>query len=124
MSRNLKETLASCHLEREITPEEHEGLLSEFDAEDCDNGKQLRYADEECPGFQEHNPSRLKSTIVGIVRNFVILILGTAFLVPVARWWWGGMGDASQWTYPSRLLSNGTHEFKRTVLIVSIDGLR
>ena len=35
-----------------------------------------------------------------------------------------GMSAASRLMDPSKMLSNGTHEFKRTVLIVSIDGLR
>lgn len=105
------------------TPEERKGLLSHFDVDDRDNGEPPRYEDEEYAEPRERTPLR-KKRVAWIAGSFIALILGGSFLVPVSRAWCGGMGAASRPTDPSKLLSNGTHEFKRTVLIVSIDGLR
>jgi len=104
-------------------PEERKGLLSNFDIDDGDNGAPPRYEDEEYAEPRERTPLR-KRRIACIAGGFIALILGATFLVPISRAWCGGMGATSRPTDPSKLLSNGTHEFKRTVLIVSIDGLR
>ena len=120
MSYNLKETQGGSS---KPTPEERKGLLSNFDVEDRDNGEPPRYEDEEYPEPRKHAPLR-KKRIACIAGGFITLILGASFLVPLSRAWCCGMGAASRPTDPSKLLSNGTHEFKRTVLIVSIDGLR
>jgi len=104
-------------------PEERKGLLSNFEVDDGDNGGPPRYEDEEYAEPRERTPLR-KRRIAWIAGGFIALILGASFLVPVSRAWCGGMGATSRPTDPSRLLSNGTHDFKRTVLIVSIDGLR
>lgn len=101
------------------TPEERKGLLSNFDVEDRDNGEPPRYEDEEYAEPRERTPLR-KRRIAWIAGGLITLILGASFLRPL--WSWCGMG--SRPTDPSKLLSNGTHEFKRTILIVSIDGLR
>jgi hypothetical protein len=105
------------------TPEEHKSLLSDTDVEDRDHEALPRYKDEEYPGPRERAPSQ-ESLLVHIARNFIFLIIGATFLVPMLRSWYGRMRVANRLVDPSRLLSNGTHEFKRTVLIVSIDGLR
>ena len=105
------------------TPEERKGLLSNFDVDDRDSGEPPRYEDEEYNEPRERIPLR-KRRIGCIAGGLIALILGASFLVPVSRIWCGGMGTTSRTTDPSKLLSNGTHEFKRTVLIVSIDGLR
>ena len=120
MSYNLKETQDSSS---KHTPEERKGLLSNFDVEDRDNSEPPRYEDEEYAEPRRHTPLR-KKRIACIAGGFITLILGASFLVPLSRVWCGGMGGASRPTDPSKLLSNGTHEFKRTVLLVSIDGLR
>ncbi|KAF9783199.1 Phosphodiest-domain-containing protein [Thelephora terrestris] len=101
------------------TFEERKGLLSNFDVED--DGRPPRYGDEEYLGFQERAPFH-KLIFVRIISVFVALTLGTAFFLPMSRSRCGEMAGRSMGS--SALLSNGTHEFKRTVLIVSVDGLR
>ena len=126
MSYNLKRNSAPPYLlggALKPTPEERKGLLSNSDIGDCDNGEPPRYEDEEYAGPRERTPSR-KKKIAGITGGFIALILWASFLVPTSRIWCGGMGTISRPADPSRLLSNGTHEFKRTVLIVSLDGFR
>ena len=104
-------------------PEERKGLLSNFDVDDGGNGEPPRYEDEEYANPRERTPLRGRK-ISCIAASFIALIVGASFLTPLSRTWCGGMGAANRLTDPSKLLSNGTHEFKRTVLIVSIDGLR
>lgn len=120
MSYNLKETQVNSS---KPTPEERKGLLSNFDVEDHDTAEPPHYEDEEYAELRKHTPLR-KRKIACIAGGFITLILGASFLVPLSRVWCGGMCAASRPTDPSKLLSNGTHEFKPTVLIVSIDGLR
>lgn len=61
--------------------------------------------------------------IVGTATFFIALLISGAFTrtllcgTPAAH-------TLSGWYKEGYFLSNGTHEFKRTVLIVSIDGLR
>ena len=124
MSYNLKDTLSPRYSQDGLsrpTPEERKGLLSNFDVEDH-NGDPPRYEDDYVEP-QGRTPLR-KRKIVCVAGSFIALILGASFLMPLSRMWCGGMGATSRPTDPSKLLSNGTHEFKRTVLIVSIDGLR
>jgi len=126
MSYNLNGTPASPYSQdgpSKPIPEERKGLLSNFDVDDRDNGEPPRYEDEEYAEPRERTPLR-KRRIALIAGGFIALILGASFLVPMSRIWSGGIGAASRPMDPSKLLSNGTHEFKRTVLIVSIDGLR
>ena len=120
MSYNLKQTQDGPS---SPTPEERKGLLSNFDIEDHDNGESPRYEDEEHAKPRERTPLR-KRRILWIAGGLIALTLGASFLVPLSRTLCGGMGAISRPTDPSKLFSNGTHEFKRTVLIVSIDGLR
>lgn len=125
MSYSLKEIQAPRYSQGgplRPTPEERKGLLSNFDAEDRDNGEPPRYEDEEHAEPRERTPLR-KRRILWIAGGLIALILGASFLTPLSRTWCG-KGTTSRPTDPSKLLSNGTHEFKRTVLIVSIDGLR
>ncbi|KAF9646033.1 Phosphodiest-domain-containing protein [Thelephora ganbajun] len=105
------------------TLREREGLSSNFDVEGYDNSEPPHYEDEEYTRSRERVSLR-KSTIARVARGCVALILGASFLMPISRIWRSRMGATSRLTDPSRLLSNGTHEFRRTVLIVSIDGLR
>lgn len=126
MSYNLKDISAPRYSQDGLskpTPEERKGLLSNFDAEDHDNGEPPRYEDEEYAEPRGRSPLR-KRSIAWIAGSFIALILGASFFVPMSRSWCSGMGSASRLPDPSKLLSNGTHDFKRTVLIVSIDGLR
>ena len=118
MAYNLKEIQGSPS---KPTPEERKGLLSNFDVDDRDNGEPPRYEDEEYAEPRERAPLQ-KRRILWIAGGLIALILGASFLAPLSRMC--GMGATNRLTDPSRLLSNGTHEFKRTVLIVSIDGLR
>lgn len=105
------------------TSEERRGLLSNFDIEDYDNGELPLYEDEQYVEPRAHTPLQRRK-IAWIAGGFIALILGASFLAPFSRSWCGGMGATGQLRDPSRLLNNGTHDFKRTVLIVSIDGLR
>ena len=103
-------------------PEERKGLLSDFDI-NLDDCEPPRYKDGEYAEPRERTPSQ-KGRIVWTAAGLVALILGVPLLAPTSRTWCGRMGAGSRPTDPSKLLSNGTHEFKRTVLIVSMDGLR
>jgi len=105
------------------TPEERKGLLSNFSVGDRRGGKPPSYEDEEHAAPRGRTPPQKKG-ISCITGGLIALILGVSFLSPMSRIWCGGMGSGGQSTGPSGLLSNGTHEFKRTVLIVSLDGLR
>lgn len=118
MSYNLKEIHDNP---LKPTPEERKGLLSNFDVDDRDNGEPPHYEDEEYAEPRERAPLR-KRRILGIAGGLIALILGASFLAPLSRMC--GIGAANRLLDPSKLLSNGTHEFKRTVLMVSIDGLR
>lgn len=97
-----------------LDAEERKGLLSNSDHEDV------------LPQYEDHDfseskpdPSR-KRRIAIIAAGFVTLLLGAAIVRPLSR-----MACVYNPTStPHQLLSNGTHDFKRTVLIVSIDGLR
>ena len=105
-------------------PIERKGPSSNPDIEARGNSQlPPRYKHEEYPWTQGRTSLR-RSTVAHVARSFIALILMVAFLVSMPRSWCGRMGFASKLTDTSRLLSNGTHEFKRTVLIVSFDGLR
>jgi len=126
MAYDLKGTLVSHRLlngSLKSTLEERKGLLSDFDAEDRENGELPRYEDEEYAKPRERVPFQ-KRRITRIAGSLIGLILGVAFLAPMSTMWCGGMGATSRPTDPSKFLSNGTHEFKQTVLIVSLDGFR
>ena len=126
MSHNLNGAPAPPYSQgapSKFIPEERKGLLSHFDIDDGDNGEPPRYEDEEYPEPRGRTPLQ-KRRIAWIAGGFIALIVGASFLVPMSRVLCGGMGVTSRPTDPSKLLSNGTHEFKRTVVIVSIDGLR
>lgn len=64
-----------------------------------------------------------RKQIVGTAAFFITLLVSGSFIRTLLR---GPVvpTEFSLWHNGEALLSNGTHEFKRTVLIVSIDGLR
>lgn len=103
------------------TPEERNGLLLNSDIYDRYGAEPSRHEE------KEHDEPRERTTPSQngrVARGFAAFILGVLLLAQVSRTWCGGAGATGRPTDPSQLLSNGTHEFKRTVLIVSIDGLR
>ena len=105
-------------------PIERKGLSSNPDIEARGNSElPPRYKHEGYPWTQGRTSLR-RSTVANVARGFIAFILMGTFLVSMPRSWCGRIGFASKLTDTSRLLSNGTHEFKRTVLIVSFDGLR
>jgi len=108
---------------RKHAPEERKGLLSNFDAGDRRGEKPPNYEDVEHAGPRGRTSSP-KKRISWITGGLITLILGVSFLSPMSRIWCGGMGSGGRATDPSGLLNNGTHEFKHTVLIVSLDGFR
>ena len=76
------------------------------------------------PSKHSEQPPWSRKRIIGSATFFITLLISGAFLrgvifIPASRpshsLWSSGEGE---------LRSNGTHDFKRTVLIVSIDGLR
>ena len=126
MSHHLKGTpVPNPLLNGSLKPavEERKCLLSNFDTEDHDGGEPPRYQDEEYAAPRDCTPLR-KRGIARTAGGFIALILCFSFLAPTSRMWCGGMGATNRLMDPSRLLSNGTHGFKPTVLIVSLDGLR
>ena len=110
----------------DVECEDHElaGLLSGVDAANDEGTKPVstrkpfRWLDDQGSKKRKH------LGILAIV--FIVLLLGAA-LVPR---YLSGCRGTSTGAHPnskfvgSELRSNGTHDFKRTVLIVSIDGLR
>jgi hypothetical protein len=73
---------------------------------------------------QVEQPPWSRKRIIGIAIFFITLLISGAF---VRRLIWGPPPRPSHSLWFSgegELRSNGTHDFKRTVLIVSIDGLR
>jgi hypothetical protein len=101
-------TLDTIHSGNSID-EEREGLLS---------GKEISDQPESA-NWSQRPWSR--NHIVGIAVALIFLLIGGAFarlllLHPPSQRPSSGEGD--------KLASNGTHDFKKTVLMVSIDGLR
>jgi hypothetical protein len=96
--------------------EELRGLLSDADNED------LPQYDEGDHSGARRRPLH-KKKIAAIAAGLVTCLLGASLFRPLYRHWCNHYTDNQQ-KLQNQLLSNGTHEFKRTVLIVSIDGLR
>jgi hypothetical protein len=94
--------------------DERRGLLSSSN-EDIEHDYKL--------GGTKSEPLPSKNILITALAFIVLLILGTfsrAMLCAKPDRW-----AHSKSTKPSELLfSNGTHDFKQTVLVVSIDGLR
>jgi hypothetical protein len=92
--------------------EEREGLLSGGEnLEDYDHFKSTDLSQKPWP----------RNKIVGAVVAFLLILVGGVFartllVSPPTQWTAIHEGDG--------LVSNGTHDFKKTVVIVSIDGLR
>jgi hypothetical protein len=104
MAHNVKATTASSRRNslEEYRSEETHGLLT---------------------GLQVDSEPATRSTwsrrrIAALGAGFIFLILGASFIPPLARTT-GGL-----YTDGEIVRSNGTHDFKKTALIVSIDGLR
>lgn len=73
---------------------------------------------------EDERPPWSRKRIIGTAAFFITLLISGAF---VRRLVWGPVSRPSHSLWFSgggELRSNGTHDFKRTVLIVSIDGLR
>ncbi|KAF8073541.1 alkaline-phosphatase-like protein [Lyophyllum atratum] len=92
--------------------EEEEGLLS---------GVPVEGVKEDIDIDTPNGWSRTK--IIGTATFFIALLVSGAFVRRMLR---GPVVPSthSMWYNGGELLSNGTHEYRRTVLIVSIDGLR
>ncbi|KAG5644767.1 hypothetical protein DXG03_007675 [Asterophora parasitica] len=94
--------------------EEERGLLSGVPV----NGK------DDLDGIETRDLQWSRKKLIGTAAFFIALLISGAFFRTLLR---GPIvpSEYSLWhSSGSELLSNGTHEFKRTVLIVSIDGLR
>ena len=123
MSYNIREMLVAHHPPNnslKATFQERKGLPPSFDAKGR-SGELPCYADETYQAGPSGCTLLQRNVFAWIASGLIALILGAAFFAQVPRRWCGSIGATSQ---PPRLLSNGTHEFKRTVVIVSIDGLR
>jgi len=76
------------------------------------------------PPKHSYQPPWSRKRIIATAVLFITLLISGAF---VRRLIWGPVSRPSHSLWFSgegELRSNGTHDFKRTVLIVSIDGLR
>ncbi|KAJ3731207.1 Phosphodiest-domain-containing protein [Lentinula guzmanii] len=98
--------------------EEREGLLTasdEYDSFDDPFGKDLKAEPDDEAGWS-------RSKIVNTATGFILLLIFGAFARVLLR--------SPRQTHPNLsfngdyIRSNGTHDFRRTALIVSIDGLR
>jgi len=97
-------------LSNDVELEERRGLLYSY-TEEIEDDHKLNTKSEAWP---------TKNILITALAFIVLLILGTftrTMLCPMPGRW-----GHSKSTEP--LFSNGTHDFKQTVLIVSIDGLR
>jgi len=97
-----------------LDAEERKGLLSNSDHDDV----LPQYEDHDFSGSKQG--SSRKKRIAIIAAGFITLLLGAAIVRPLSR----TICIHSTTAVPHQLLSNGTHDFKKTVLIVSIDALR
>jgi hypothetical protein len=67
---------------------------------------------------------RRRRRIVVLATTLIVILLGAVFgrpLLSLSSWSSGKESDLGD---PHALMSNGTHQYKKTVLLVSIDGLR
>ncbi len=103
---------------------EDRGLLSDGHEQHVDENTQARSTFYEEDVHEGRAWSTTRMTYVGAA--MILLLLGASFARPFLR-----SGAATTWKeHPNskfvggELRSNGTTEFKRTVIIVSIDGLR
>ena len=68
-------------------------------------------------------PHRTRKLLVGISIGFIVILLGALFGRPLLHTVWPRPKQKPD--FDNRLLrSNGTHYFRKSALIVSIDGLR
>jgi hypothetical protein len=97
----------------QASPAERRGLLSDVDAVDTANTD----LEEQLKSPALPGPSKTRKRLAGLSVVLSLIIAATLYeLWPRPRHDTGSGRDA--------LYSNGTHEFKKTVLMVSIDGLR
>lgn len=100
-----------------LEDEERKGLLSNSDHDDV------------LPQYEDHDFSEpatrsrpLKKGIAVTAIGLIALLACAAIVRPLSRTLCASYPPTG--SSDSELLSNGTHDFKRTVLMVSIDGLR
>lgn len=98
----------------EVLEEERKGLLSESSPYHDED-----YDDEDIPEVQHKSRRWLYGAAIG----FIVLILGAVFVPPLVRAVRPPPKPVADFD-SQKLRSNGTHLFKKTALIVSIDGLR
>ncbi|KAJ8593020.1 Phosphodiest-domain-containing protein [Rhizopogon salebrosus TDB-379] len=97
----------------QASPAERRGLLSDVDAVDTANTD----LEEQLKSLALPGPSKTRKRLAGLSVLLSLIIAAALYeLWPRPRHDTGSGRDA--------LYSNGTHEFKKTVLMVSIDGLR
>lgn len=97
--------------------DERRGLLHYLSNQDQD------IEDEYTKRIAKSEPCPAKNVLITAFAFIALLIFGIfarMFCVMPARW----SHSMAKQSGNGLLLSNGTHDFKRTVLIVSIDGLR
>lgn len=118
MAYNPKITMKnSGNSEIPLDDEERKGLLSNSDREDV----LPQYEDHDFTQ-PEHRSNAQKKGIIAAAAGIITLLLCAAVVRPLSRTLCTYYPSSG--TSDSELLSNGTHDFKRTVLMVSIDGLR
>ena len=96
---------------RDFDLEERKALLA------SDRGEPDDHNSEDIEGKHEWSNTKIALTALVLI---ILLIMGAFTLMVLC----GSPGQKRHPTASSILRSNGTHEFKPTVLIVSIDGLR
>ncbi|KAK0487700.1 alkaline-phosphatase-like protein [Armillaria novae-zelandiae] len=99
-------------IDKEDRNEEREGLLSGSQSQSqCEKGEDALH------------PAWPRNRIVGVAASFILLLICGTFARSLAC-------SRGPYSHPNlhfqgeEVRSNGTHDFKRTVLIISIDGLR
>ncbi|KAH9889967.1 Phosphodiest-domain-containing protein [Cubamyces lactineus] len=115
------------------TDEERKALISPEDrhyVSPLDGEEDDRAFDEESDAVSGSGTAKRarRRRLTWIVLLFSLLLISVAIPVHrLLRWGWSGSGEGCAEGRKLRtagLLSNGTHEFKKSALIVSIDGLR
>lgn len=99
---------------KELVDEERKGLLSGVRVPEDELEPQ-----DDAEGWWCRNWSRRRAMFSATV--LALLILSAVFAPAMVQ---SSPRHLDAYLHPSAVHSNGTHDFKRTVLIVSIDGLR
>jgi len=113
MARPLKVSPSSQeHISLSSPSEEREGLLSGVDTSSTIEAKELKQ-------------SSLYHVFSSGLARIVVVVAGLLCLAFSLLHWFSSPGSITPLHFNGDTLrSNGTHDFKRTVLLVSIDGLR